>query len=75
MSSGYTAELNRLSSEEPNVPVRKLRLGMSMRIVAQGEYNGVVGTLVKRGGTRYHLRIDAGVVTVPFTLAELVSVS
>ena len=37
---------------------------------APGKYYGVVGQVVKRGRTRYHLRIPAGVLTVPFALVE-----
>ena len=47
-----------------------LRTGDRLRIVAEGQYRGVIGTLVKRGRTRYHLRVDGSVLTVPFPLAE-----
>ena len=48
-----------------------LRLGDRVQIVLPGsEYDGVVGTLVKRGRTRYHLRVDHQLMTVPFALVR-----
>ena len=44
--------------------------GSRARCLAPGKYYGVVGQVVKRGRTRYHLRIPAGVLTVPFALVE-----
>lgn len=71
MTPGYVAELESLRAPaEATPPTRRLRLGDRMRIVAEGPYHGAVGTLVKRGRTRYHLEIDGRVLTVPFPLAE-----
>ncbi|MFC7878147.1 SprT-like domain-containing protein [Isoptericola sp. NPDC057391] len=45
-----------------------VRPGERLRVVAPGRYDGVVGTLVKRGRTRFHLRVGRSVLTVPFGL-------
>ncbi|MEU2201291.1 SprT-like domain-containing protein [Isoptericola sp. NPDC019482] len=47
-----------------------VRPGERLRVVAPGRYGGVVGTLVKRGRTRFHLRVGRSVLTVPFGLVE-----
>jgi predicted SprT family Zn-dependent metalloprotease len=47
-----------------------VRVGETLRVTAPGRYEGVVGEVVKRGRTRFHLRIAAGVLTVPFGLVE-----
>jgi predicted SprT family Zn-dependent metalloprotease len=47
-----------------------LALGDPARCLAPGKYYGVVGQVVKRGRSRYHLRVPAGVLTVPFALVE-----
>lgn len=52
------------------VPAPRLSAGARARCLAPGKYYGVVGQVVKRGRTRYHLRIPAGVLTVPFGLVE-----
>ena len=44
--------------------------GTRVRITAAGKYSGTVGVVEKRSRTRYHVRLPAGVVTVPFHLAE-----
>lgn len=44
--------------------------GSRARVVAPGPYFGRVGTVVKRGRSRYHLRIPEGVLTVVFAGAE-----
>jgi hypothetical protein len=72
MAPTYVAELERLRAARDAPPTRTLRLGDPLRIVAEGRYRGVVGTLVKRGRTRYHLRVDGQVLTVPFPLVEQV---
>ncbi len=72
MTPSYDAHLRRLLSRPAVVDPRPARVGEPMRVVAQGRYEGVVGTVVKRGRTRYHLKVNGGVLTVPFTLAERV---
>ena len=44
--------------------------GARARCLAPGKYYGVVGEVVKRGRTRYHLRVPAGILTVPFPMVE-----
>ncbi|GAA1717298.1 hypothetical protein GCM10009809_11590 [Isoptericola hypogeus] len=46
------------------------RPGERLRVTAPGRYEGVVGKLVKRGRTRFHLRVGGSVLTVPFGLVE-----
>jgi len=47
-----------------------VRPGERLRVTAPGRYDGVVGEVVKRGRTRFHLRVRGAVLTVPFALAE-----
>lgn len=47
-----------------------LRLGALARIVAQGRYHGRTGEVEAVGRTRYQVRIDDLVLTVPFNLVE-----
>lgn len=73
MTPGYDAHLRRILQPPAAGPLGPpARVGEPMRVTAQGRYEGVVGTLVKRGRTRYHLRIRDGVLTVPFAMAERV---
>ncbi len=78
MLPGYIAALERLrepppaqgTAAPPGVP---LRIGDRVRIVTPGrKYDGVAGTLVKRGRTRYHLQVGRAVMTVPFAMVERV---
>ena len=69
MTAGYRAELARAlsRSSEPALFELPARLGDRLRITAPGsKYDGLTGTLVKRGRTRYHLRGHGQVLTVPF---------
>lgn len=50
----------------------RVPVGGSVRITAHGRFQGTIGTVMKRGRTRYHVRIPGGVVTVPFPYAERV---
>ncbi|MCK9792800.1 SprT-like domain-containing protein [Isoptericola sp. 4D.3] len=54
----------------PQVDPAGVRPGERLRVTAPGRYDGVVGTLVKRGRTRFHLRVGRSVLTVPFGLVE-----
>ncbi|WP_296604047.1 SprT-like domain-containing protein [Nocardioides sp.] len=79
MTAQYRAELARAltRAREPE-PVADLvqqvagvRPGDRLQVVAPGsKYDGETGTLVKRGRTRYHLRVGGAVLTVPFALAR-----
>ncbi len=76
MTPRYAAHLRRLLVQPPLGPAGPpARVGERMRVIAQGRYEGVVGTLVKRGRTRYHLEVRGGVLTVPFSMAERADVA
>ncbi len=74
MTAQYRAELARALAREseappPRQPGHGVRVGERVRIAAPGsKYDGMTGTLVKRGRTRYHLRVGRSVLTVPFAL-------
>lgn len=71
MSSGYEQALERLRRPEPERAPLVLGVGDRARVAIPGhKYDGTVGTLVKRGRTRYHLKVRGGVLTVPFALVE-----
>lgn len=76
MTAGYRAELARALSRSPEPVLFEVpaRLGDRLRITAPGsKYDGLTGTLVKRGRTRYHLRVDEQVLTVPFACVRPVA--
>lgn len=70
MQPSYVAELDALMRTVPSVPDTLLDPGEMVRVSACGQYHGVVGPIVKRGRTRYHVRVRGGVLTVPFSLVE-----
>ena len=72
MLPGYRAELERITAAAARpVAGRPVRMGERVRIVVPGsKYDGVTGTLVKRGRTRYHLRVGNSVMTVPFAMVQ-----
>jgi hypothetical protein len=76
MLASYTEALERLRSRDGEQAEQRpagtpLRIGERVRIVTPGQkYDGVAGTLVKRGRTRYHLRVGRSVMTVPFAMVE-----
>jgi len=78
MLASYTEALERLRTRpSPAVAAPRsappLRIGEKVRIVTPGQkYDGVAGTLIKRGRTRYHLQVGRSVMTVPFALVERV---
>lgn len=70
MHPNYVAELRSvLGGREASVS-RRLRVGQRVRVTAPGDFEGSVGTIVKRGRTRFHVRSAGGVLTVPFALVE-----
>lgn len=45
-------------------------LGTRVRVTVPGKWEGVSGTVVKRGRTRYHLKVPGATLTVPFAGVE-----
>lgn len=73
MTARYRSELARVLAleTEPALFAMPVRVGDRLRIASPGsKYHGVTGTLVKRGRTRYHVRVSGGVLTVPFAMAR-----
>lgn len=72
MHPNYEAELHGLRARGADRagPARPVNVeqGDLVRIIAPGRFHGVVGPVVKRGRTRYHIRVAEGVLTVPFTM-------
>lgn len=48
----------------------RLELGTAARIVADGRFQGRTGEIEAVGRTRYQVRVDEGVLSVPFDLVE-----
>jgi predicted SprT family Zn-dependent metalloprotease len=71
MHPNYVAELEAFLRGVPSRAPGRLGPGEVVRVSASGQYHGVVGSIVKRGRTRYHVRTPRGVLTVPFALVEL----
>ena len=67
MHPNYAAELEALTSGAPLV---RFGAGSRVRITAPGAYDGRVGTVVKRGRTRYHVRLAEEILTVAFSAVE-----
>lgn len=72
MHPNYVAELEAFLSQGPLQAPGRLAPGEVVRVRASGRYAGQVGPIVKRGRTRYHVRIPGGILTVPFALVERV---
>lgn len=70
MHPNYVAELDAFLRQSPLQAPGRLAPGELVRVRASGRYAGTVGPIVKRGRTRYHVRIPGGVLTVPFALVE-----
>jgi predicted SprT family Zn-dependent metalloprotease len=67
MHPNYVAELARLRAGQHVV---LLPVGSRARVTVSGEHQGVVGRIVKRGRTSYHLRAGRRVLRVPFAWVE-----
>ncbi len=67
MHPNYEAELALL--RDGGRPVR-IPVGARARVVADGEFHGTVGKVVKRGRTSYHLRTPGALLRVPFAWVE-----
>ena len=75
MHPAYLAELERL--RQPGAAAGPaagapavLRVGERVRLRGGGKYGGMVGTIVKRGRTRYHVETASGVLGAPFAMVE-----
>ena len=67
MHPNYVAELERLHAGKYVV---LLPVGSRAKVTVAGEHQGVVGRIVKRGRTSYHLRAGRQVLRVPFAWVE-----
>ncbi len=67
MHPNYESELARARAGKSIVV---LAVGMRGRVTVPGEHQGLVGRIVKRGRTSYHLRTRGGVLRVPFAWVE-----
>ena len=67
MHPNYDAELMALRSGSV---LSVQPIGARVRVVAEGDYEGRVGRVLKHGRTSYHVRLREGVLRVPFGLAE-----
>ncbi|MGA8209029.1 MAG: SprT-like domain-containing protein [Nocardioidaceae bacterium] len=67
MHPNFVAELEALAAGRP--PSR-LPVGATVRLLAPGRYAGRVGTVLRRGRTRYHVRLPEGVLTTVFAHVE-----
>lgn len=67
MHPNYAAELRSLVA---GAKVVRHGVGARVRITAPGDFHGRTGIVIKRGKTRYHVRLDEGVVRVLFASVE-----
>jgi hypothetical protein len=67
MHPNYAAELERLRAGKHVV---LLPVGARARVTVEGDHHGIVGRIIKRGRTSYHLRAGRQVLRVPFAYVE-----
>lgn len=67
MHPNYLAEFEQIAGARP---ARPIPVGARVRLRAPGRYDGMVGRVVKRGRTRFHVQVAEGVLTVPFAMVE-----
>jgi predicted SprT family Zn-dependent metalloprotease len=72
MHPDYAAELARLQGQTV-LPVSSLRVGERVRLTGGGKYGGLVGTIAKRGRSRYQVQTRVGVLSAPFGMVEPVN--
>jgi hypothetical protein len=72
MHPNYVAELEAFLRGRPHQAPGRIPAGEVVRVRGSGRYAGTVGPIVKRGRTRYHVRVSGGILTVPFALVERV---
>jgi predicted SprT family Zn-dependent metalloprotease len=70
MHPNFVAELDAIRRAAPERLPGRFGPGTVVRVTAPGPYRGVVGPIVKRGRTRYHVQLDRGVLTIPFAMVE-----
>ncbi|WP_432511643.1 SprT-like domain-containing protein [Kineococcus sp. SYSU DK001] len=71
MPPGYRRDWELLHSGGPgDLPHRLLPVGARVRVGGGGRHAGTTGQVVRVGRSRYHVRTRAGVLTVPFALAQ-----
>ncbi len=68
MHANYSAELKALRSG--TTPVTMLPVGSQVRITTPGRYAGQLGTVVRRGRTRFHVRCAEVTIDLPFAGVE-----
>jgi predicted SprT family Zn-dependent metalloprotease len=72
MHPNFEAELRSLRAQGTDRAALAGRVNLGrgdlVRVDAPGRFHGTVGPVVKRGRTRYHIRVPEGVLTVPFTM-------
>ena len=73
MHPNYVAELEALLLGAPHLAPGRLGPGAVVRISAPGEFDGLVGKIVKRGRTRYKVHVSQGLLSVPFAWVERAS--
>jgi len=61
MHPNYVAELAAIQAGDRAL---LLPVGARVRVTAPGDFSGRVGTIIKRGRTRYHVRLSEGVLGV-----------
>jgi predicted SprT family Zn-dependent metalloprotease len=75
MHPSYVAELARIQGRwaSPPAPAVSLRIGDRVQLTGGGKYGGLVGTIAKRGRTRYQVQTRVGVLNAPFGMVQPVS--
>jgi len=74
MHPAYLEELAALRRADGRTAVvRRLGVGTRVRITVRGKFHGVIGDIAKIGRTRYHVRVQTGLLTVPFSSVQRVS--
>lgn len=68
MHPNYLAELEALRQGRP---LTLLPVGARVRVTVPGEFEGMIGRIVKHGRTSYHVRVRGGILRVLFAGAEL----
>ncbi|WP_250008313.1 SprT-like domain-containing protein [Actinoplanes sp. M2I2] len=70
MHPRYQRELAHLL-EAPAAPApTPVRVGDRVRLTGAGKYHGLVGTVLKRGRSRYQVQTPAGLLSAPFTAVQ-----